>query len=94
MNPDTNGLLADILSELRAANKPAALLLSGPEAAAFLGIGFRTFERKVSAGVLPRPVSLDGMAVWRRKDLETAVDRLKPGRRKARAVTTEPVTEG
>lgn len=82
---DTAVTLADVLAAVE--RRAAPLLLTGPQAAAYLGVGLTTFERLTAAGELARPVSLpEGGKRWRRADLDRFVGRLKPARRTRREV--------
>lgn len=67
-----------------------ALLLTAGESAALCGMGESTFLRLVSAGDLPRQVTLtDGLAQWRRRDIERVVAGLKTRSRTPRTATRE-----
>jgi hypothetical protein len=48
-------------------------LLSGPNAAAYLGISHGTFSKWVASGVLPR--ALLGTRKWDRKAIDVALDK-------------------
>jgi predicted DNA-binding transcriptional regulator AlpA len=54
------------------------LLLSAEAASGLLSMSKSTFLRNVGTGRLPSPVNLtEGLALWRRSDLEGYVARLK-----------------
>lgn len=57
--------------------------LSAKEAMAYLGMSKSAFGRARAAGLLPKPVTVPGAGPrYRRKDLDTWLERLKPPRRK------------
>ena len=65
-----------------------AILLTAGESAALCGMGESTFLRLVSSGDLPRQVTLtDGLAQWRRRDIERAVNLLPTRTRTPRTAT-------
>jgi excisionase family DNA binding protein len=49
-------------------------LLRADRAAAYLGIGTRTFMRLVAEGKLPKPKRLSGVVAWDRYRLDAAID--------------------
>jgi predicted DNA-binding transcriptional regulator AlpA len=56
----------------------APLLLSADAACALLSVSKSTFLRLVGLNKLPGPVNLtDGLALWRRRDLESYIANLK-----------------
>jgi predicted DNA-binding transcriptional regulator AlpA len=67
----------------RPAQGPGPLLLSQPAAQRYLGISRSAWYRLRAAGKLPAPVSVPGAGtgpMWRRRDLEKFVERLRPAR--------------
>lgn len=75
--------LKDLLGSHAPAHKPLPLLLTQEEAWSFIGVSRAAFFRLKAAGVLPRPVHVEGVGVrYRRADLESFVQRLRPARSK------------
>ena len=81
-----NAALTEVLARLAETLAVGpALLLSACESASLCGVGESTFLRRVSAGTMPKQVSFsDGLAQWRRADIERAVSKLKTRDRTAR----------
>jgi predicted DNA-binding transcriptional regulator AlpA len=68
---------------------PVPETFRGAGAAAFLGLSVSEFYRIVAAGDLPAAVRFAGStrSRWRRKDLERALDRMKPAAPKAKRIS-------
>jgi predicted DNA-binding transcriptional regulator AlpA len=49
-------------------------LLRAADAAAFVGIGLRTFWRLLAAEQIPNPIRLGQSRFWRRSDLQRWID--------------------
>jgi excisionase family DNA binding protein len=47
-----------------------ARLLSKKELARLLGVSFRSIDRHVAAGQLPRPIKVGALSRWRREDID------------------------
>ena len=57
---------------------PAMLTAAG--VAAYLGLSTRTVWRCAATGEIPRPVRLGGRTLWRRSEIDRAVEGLTPGK--------------
>lgn len=55
-------------------NLETAALLNAAEVAAFLGCHTATVWRKVQTGELPQPLRVVGRTVWRRAEIEAAIE--------------------
>lgn len=87
MPADLDALLAELRTIREALARPAGwpLLLTPAEAAEFVGLSRSALYRLVSADAI-KAVDVPNAGVrFRRSDLEKLVERLKPGRRKARS---------
>lgn len=54
----------------------AAIGLSRPLAAAYVGMGVTLFDRLVADGRMPRPRRVDGRLIWLRAEVERALEEL------------------
>jgi predicted DNA-binding transcriptional regulator AlpA len=52
--------------------------LSRIEAAAYIGVGPRTFDKMVADGRMPKPIAINARTVWDRRQIEDAFGRLGP----------------
>jgi predicted DNA-binding transcriptional regulator AlpA len=75
-------LVADAIAAKLSQRFDRPALLNQVDALAYVGLPRSSWYRAKSAGSLPAPVFIEGVGSrWRKRDLDTWIERLKPRRR-------------